>query len=343
MLLPSDTGDIRLEVVVTSRSGPSVSGLEQNDFTVLDNKAQQTITSFRALRGRESLVEVLLVVDDVNTGFSHIAFERSEINKFLNIDSGNLAYPTALAVLINSETKIQDDFTTDGKALSSALDRYMIGLHTIPRAGGIYAAEERFQLSLVALHQIALREITRAGRKIVLWISPGWPLLGGPSTELSSNQQQQIFTDIVALSTLLREARITLYSIDPLGTQDMSSTFNWQAYLKSVSKPNQAEWGDIALQVLAVQSGGLALTTNNDLAAMLRQCLGDLQAYYDLSFTPVIDQKKNAYHSIEVRVTKSGMSARTRLGYYSQVTNSGAHRNTFGTWSYLRAARRFSS
>jgi len=82
-VLPSDTGDIRLEVVVTPRSGPPVSGLEQNDFTVWDNKAQQTITSFRALRGHESPVEVLLVVDDVNTGFSHIAFERSEIDKFL--------------------------------------------------------------------------------------------------------------------------------------------------------------------------------------------------------------------------------------------------------------------
>ena len=46
VLLPSDTGDIRLEVVVTSRSGPPVSGLEQDDFTVLDNKAQQSITSF---------------------------------------------------------------------------------------------------------------------------------------------------------------------------------------------------------------------------------------------------------------------------------------------------------
>jgi hypothetical protein len=68
-VLSSDSGDIRLEVVVTSRSGPPVSGLEQNDFTVLDNKAQQTITSFRVLRGRESSVEVLLVVDDVNTGF----------------------------------------------------------------------------------------------------------------------------------------------------------------------------------------------------------------------------------------------------------------------------------
>lgn len=187
-------------------------------------------------------------------------------------------------------------------------------------------AEELFQLSLVALHQIALGEITRPGRKIVLWISPGWPLLGGPSSELSSTQQQQLFTDIVVLATLLRQARITLYSIDPLGTQDISTrTFAWQAYVKPVSKANQAEWGNIALQVLAVQSGGLALTANNDLSGMLRQCLGDLQTYYELSFTPVNEQKKNAYHAIEVRVTKPSMSARTRRGYYSQVTNSNAH------------------
>jgi hypothetical protein len=110
-----------------------------------------------------------------------------------------------------------------------------------------------------------------------------------------------------------------LYSIDPLGTQDISNrAFNWEAYPKPVSKPNRAEWGDIALQVLAGQSGGLALTANNHLAGMLRRCVGDLQAYYELSFTPIIDQKKNAYHSIEVRATKSGMSARTRLGYCDQ-------------------------
>ena len=147
--LPTDTGDIQLDVVVTSRSAAPVSGLARNDFTILDNKVQQTITSFQSLRGREAPVEVLLVVDDVNTGVSHIAFERSEINKFLNIDGGNLTHPTALAVLTDSGTKIQDDFTTDGKALSAALDQYTIGLHKIPRGGGIYTS--RFQNPLQSL------------------------------------------------------------------------------------------------------------------------------------------------------------------------------------------------
>lgn len=48
-----DTGVINLDVVVTPQSGAPISGLEQRDFTILDNKVPQTITSFRALRGRE--------------------------------------------------------------------------------------------------------------------------------------------------------------------------------------------------------------------------------------------------------------------------------------------------
>src|SRR5208283_249094 len=213
-----DTGIINLDVVVTPQSGAPISGLEQRDFTVLDNNVPQTITSFRALHGREAPIETILVIDDVNTGLEHIAYERSEIDKFLRLDGGNLAHPIALAVFTVSGVKIQDEFTTDGKALSSVLDQYSIGQHSIPRSGGVYGAMERFQLSIVALHQIAVREVTRPGRKIILWISPGWPLLAGPSAELNSTERQQAFTDIVTLSTLLRQAGITLYSIDPLGT-----------------------------------------------------------------------------------------------------------------------------
>jgi VWFA-related protein len=321
-----DTGDIRLDVTVMTRSSVPVSGLQQKDFSILDNKTPQTITFFRALREREAPVEILLVIDDVNASFSRIAFERSEIGKLLSSDGGNLAHPTALAVVTDTGTQIQSEFSTDGNALTAILGQYTIGQHTTPRSGGVYTAEERYQLSVVALHQIVLHEINRPGRKIVLWISPGWPLLGGPSSELNSAQKQQVFTDIVGFATLLREARITLYSIDPLGTQDISGrTFNWEPYLKGVSKPDQAELGDIGLQVLAVQSGGLALTANNDLLGMLRRCLADLQAYYELSFSRELDQKKNEYHHIEVRVAQPAVTARTRLGYYSQVTNVSNH------------------
>jgi hypothetical protein len=114
-----DDGKIHLDVVVTPKSGPPVSGLQQQDFTVFDNKVPQTIFSFQALREREAPIEVLLVVDDVNTGLEHIAFERSEIDKFLRTDGGQLAHPIALAFLTDAGIMVQDDFSSDGNAISA--------------------------------------------------------------------------------------------------------------------------------------------------------------------------------------------------------------------------------
>ena len=172
-----DDGIIHLDVVVTAKSGPSVGGLQQQDFAILDNKVPQTITSFRAVRGREAPVEVIIVIDDVNTGVEQIAYERSEMGKFLKMDGGQLAYPVGLAFLTDNGIKLQGEFSNDGNALSAVLDKYSLGLHTIHRSGGVYSAIERLQLSMKSLFELATNAAARPGRKIILWISPGWPLL----------------------------------------------------------------------------------------------------------------------------------------------------------------------
>lgn len=313
-------GTISLDVVVTPKSGAPVSGLEQQDFSILDNKVTQPITSFRAVRGREAPVEVILVLDDVNTGLSNVAYERTQLDKFLSIDGGRLAYPTATAFLLDSGINIQDDFTTDGNGISAAVKKYDVGLHTILRSGGIYSAAERIEVSLKALFQLGHFEAARPGRKLVLWISPGWPFLSGPGVEqqLSRKQQEQIYAEVVALSALLREANITLYSIDPLSTQLSERDFYWKEFAKGISKPGQATFGDLALQVIASQSGGLVFPASNSIATNLQKCVTDAQAYYQIAFAQPLDQKPGEYHQIEVRVDKPGVTARTRQGYYSQ-------------------------
>jgi len=317
-----DDGTISLDVVVAPKSGQPVSGLKQEDFTVLDNKTPQNILSFRALRERDESIEVVLVVDDVNTGITNIAFERSEIDKFLKIDGGRLSHPMALAFLTDDGVKIQDEFSSDGNALSAELAQFETGLHTIHRSGGVYSAIERFQISMQALFQVANHEAARPGRKIILWVSPGWPLLSGPGVEqqMTPKQEQQVFDEVVKVSNLLRHGEITLYSIDPLGSAESTGhAFHWEAFAKGISKPSQAEWGDLALQVIATQSGGLALTAGNDIVAFLKQCLADTQAYYEISFAPPLDQKRDEYHHIEIRLADRKLIARTRQGYYAQA------------------------
>lgn len=313
-----DDGKIYVDVVVTPKSGPPVTGLQQQDFTVLDNKVPQPITSFQALGRSQTPLEVILVIDAVNTDYSKVAFEREEIEKFLRAEGGHLAHPTALAVFTDTGMQIQEGFSDDGNALSVALDQYVVGLRTLRRSAGFYGAAERFELSLNALHVLATREATRPGRKLVLWISPGWPLLSGPEVQLDSKQQQQLFEDIVSFSTQLRQTRITLYSIDPLGSDDFGTrTYFYEAFLKGISEPRHVDAGDLALQVLAVQSGGLALTLNNDIAAQMQKCLSDADAYYELSFVAPLDAKRDEYHHLEIKLANPGLTARTRQGYYA--------------------------
>lgn len=316
---PPVPGKIYLDVVVTEKSGPPVSGLQQQDFTLLDNKITRPITTFQALRGREAPVEVLIVLDAVNTGYDHVAFARQEIERFLHVDGGHLAYPTALAIFTETGIQIQDQFSHDGNALSSALDQYTVALRDIPRSAGFYGASDRLQLSLTALHQIAAREASLPGRKIILWVSPGWLTLSGPDVVLDYKQQKQIFANIVSFSNLLQQGHITLYSIDPLGTADFGGrSIYWQAFTKGITKPSQTDIGDLALEVIATQSGGLALNTGNDVAALLQKCLADISAYYELSFDPPISDQPHEYHPLEVKVDKHGLTARTRQSYYSQ-------------------------
>jgi VWFA-related protein len=304
---------------VSPKSGTPVAGLQQQDFTVLDNKVPQPIKSFIAAGGPSAPLEVILLIDSVNASYSNVAYEREEIDKFLRADGGHLGHPMELAVLTDTGTQIQQGFSADGNALSAALDQYTVALRDLRRSSGFYGAADRMQISLQALQMLTAREATRPGRKIILWVSPGWPLLSGPRVELSGKQEQQFFNEIVSLSTQLRQAGVTLYSIDPLGSgENTMRVFYYQSFLKGVSKPSQVELGDLGLQVVATQSGGLALASSNDIAAMLKQCTADAQAYYVVSFDAAPAEHPNEYHQLEIKVDKPGLVARTRTGYYAQ-------------------------
>jgi VWFA-related protein len=272
-----------------------------------------------ALGGSRAPIEIILVVDAINTAYESVAYERDQIDKFLRADGGHLAHPTTLAIVTDTGTQMMEQFTSDGNALVASLDQQTIALRIIRRSAGFYGAAERMRFSIEALGGLATRLAQRPGRKLMFWISPGWPYLSGPNILLDSKQQQQIFDNIVALSTGLLRARVTLYSIDPLGTSDISSrTFYYEAFLKGVSKPSQVQPGNLALQVLAAQSGGLVLHSENDIAALLQKCLADSETYYEISFEQHVSRQPNEYHHLEIHLAQHGLTPRTLEAYYAQ-------------------------
>jgi VWFA-related protein len=313
---------IALDMVVTDKSGKPISGLRQQDFTVLDNKLPQKLVSFRAVDQTTPgpPPEVILVVDAVNTSFITVSYERSEIVRFLGQNGGKLAQPVSIIFFKDTNTEMQRAPSRDGNALIAEFDKYVTGLRTINRSAGFYGAQDRLNLSLRAIGGLAAYEATKPGRKLVIWISPGWPLLSGPRIQLTGRQEEGVFGSVVALSAGLRKAGITLYSIDPLGAADAGSlrSFYYENFLKGVTKPNNVVFGNLGLQVLAVQSGGLALRSSNDITAEIDRCAADASAYYEVSFDSPPAEHPNEYHGLQVNVDKPGLTVRTHTAYYAQ-------------------------
>ncbi len=325
--LPSPSDSIKLTVVVNSKSGQPVSNLSQQDFTILDNKTPRPITSFRVMTPAQEPVEVILFIDAVNTPYQMVAYMRQYVGKFLQANEGKLAYPTAIAILTDQGVQIDSGFSTDGNALNDSLAHHTIGLRTITSSsqwGGL----ERLQICLNAFHQLLTAVSTLPGRKIVLWISPGWPLISGPEIFFTAKQMQGMFSSVVSFSTQMRQDNVTLYNINPVGTgQSLETADYYQAFLKGVAKTNDVRFGNLGVQVLAVQSGGLAIESDNDVTGNIQKCLTDVQSWYEITFDPLPADKPNESHQIQIKLDKPGLVARTRTGYYANPRSSNPDTN----------------
>jgi VWFA-related protein len=317
-----NANSITLNVAVTNSSGAAVTSLQKQDFTLLDNKQPQTITSFEAPSAGNA-AQVIIVLDAVNIGFTRLAYARGQIEKALRQENGRLARPISLAIFTDSGFNIQPEASQDGNALAAYLDGQDIGLRTTTRSQGFYGASDRSQMSVRALQQLADSESRRPGRKVVVWISPGWPLLSGPRMELSRNQTLAIFDTIVELSTDLERAGITLYSVDPIGTTEGMRSFYWEEFQKPVTAPNNAQLADLSLQVFAVHSGGRVLMGSNDIAGLIQQCVRQASEFYRLTYEPpAAADRPNEYHSIAIKLDQPHLKASTLAGYYAYPQKS---------------------
>jgi VWFA-related protein len=312
---------VQLDVTVNGRNGKPVSGLTQSNFTVLDNGATQQILKFHAVQtpSTDPPVQVILLIDTVNAPFTTVAYERDEIAKFLRKSGPTLPYPLSFVFFANTHAKMQQTPSRDTEALFKELNAEVIGLRTIGRNTGIYAAAERAQLSLTTMSQLATYEEKIPGRKLVIWVSPGWAYLSGVRINLSPRDQNQLFSAVVGISDTLERARITLYSVDPLGVAGSGfRTHYYQEFLKGVKAPKDVQNANLALQVLAEHSGGKVLNSGNDIASEIADCFNDASAFYVLTVPRIPADSAITFHSIQVNLPDTSLKARTLFGYYAQ-------------------------
>ena len=326
-------GLINLDFVVTDKSGKPIHGLVLKDFTLLDNHQPQKILSFHSFdevsAKLDPPVEVILVVDTIKMPFTLAADERVEVEKFLRQSSGHLAQPISIFGISDSGLWKLAQPSSDGNALAAEIaeDKLMfIRRRLLEKKTGEYAdslspGDPAGLSALKALGEIATSERRKPGRKVLIWIGPGWGVGSGTDFESlqpkeSARAKQVTFDTIYWFSTLLREARISLFNFSVGGTVPLQ--LSYLDFLNGVQSVQQASLKNLDRRVLAVQSGGRVLDPTNDLVSQIDRCIQETSVFYTLSFDPSHADHPGEYHSIEVQVGVPGLTARTNTGYYGQ-------------------------
>src|SRR5512146_278356 len=255
---------LTLDVVVTDKADRPVAGLMAADFKVLlDRKDQREIQSVKMVSGEEGNtdppVEAILLVDMINVPFETLSNERKDIEKYLQRMGTRLPVPTRFVFLTETELRYQGEATRDPKILLQNLESNP----SLQRLGQPQGGYQRFaqmrEKSLQAMNELAVKMSGEPGRKLVIWISPGWATFAKVSDQKSQSELEMLFKFIAGISTELRAARITLYSVDTHGVdRNMALDGNdyYKEFLKGVATPKQANNGDLGLKVIAAQTGG---------------------------------------------------------------------------------------
>ncbi len=327
-----DPGRFVIDVVVTDKKGQRVLGLAPQDFLLADNKQPQKILTFSSVV--ETLVnsttpgapatapkvsveptEILLVIDSVNVSFTQQGYMRDQTIKFLRGNGGRLTAPTRLVFFTSAGIQVQNQPTLDGNALADLLEKVGAKIRVQNQAMGANGEVERFELSAQNFSVIVENQVKTPGRKLLLWLGPGWPLISKSFLVFNSSDLTHNYDAIVSLLNRMREARVEVISIRN-DADDASNSILYQDYLKPVRKKSDADSANLALQVLAINSGGIVTDPSNDLAGQITRCVDDANSYYTLRYTPTETGKPFTYHSIDVKVNRPGLVARAIAGYY---------------------------
>lgn len=307
-----------LDVVVTDAAGKLKGDLEPTDFSVLVDNAPRKIMGFRRTDGvtgsrAEPPTEMILLVDVVDLPYQAITFQRLQVEKFLRSNGGHLALPTSLFVLGSKGLQVQPQPSTDGNAIADVLDK-VGGVRAMDSSSGYAGQLEEFDRSTHTLLGIAENEVKKPGRKILVWIGHGWPLLQGPVWHQTNESRQTQFRMIENIDNRLREARISVYGLFTLVGENARGI--WEGHLKPVTDPRRADPADMALQVFAMHSGGRILDPTNDVAGQIASCYADVGPYYTLLVDVPPATADDAYHALTVKVQQPGLTVRTNSGYY---------------------------
>jgi VWFA-related protein len=192
------------------------------------------------------------------------------------------------------------------------------------------AAQTDFQVSytLKALNSLARSLAGYPGRKNLIWISESFPF--DILSENNSNARNYS-SDVAATGSLLSDAQVAVYPIDARGLVNYSvysvptnagTAANGVTLRDGMGASMSGEANALlashtAMNDLAEKTGGEAFYGRNDLENSIRDSINDGASYYTLGYYPENKDWNGAFRKVHVKVARSGIKLRYRIGYLS--------------------------
>jgi VWFA-related protein len=320
-------GLIHLDALVTDPSGKPVSGLRPEDFTLLENGKPDHLLSFHASdparANPDAASRLILFIDLFNANTDQIRDENVAVEHYLRSNGGHLSRPVSIYLISGIGLWTVAHPEGDGNVLADDLVHSRLkSLHTFATAqmsaSGSVVPDTSAISALKSIGRIAAEERRRPGRKILIWVGPNVSIGRGLFDQGKKKGQETIATR-VWFSTLLREARIVLYSFSvPLGVNDPRSQTSDQFSSGIGALPPSVMYMSWDRKELAVQSGGLAFDSSFDIVKQIESSVQDADTCYTLTFDPAHADSLNEFHDLKIVLNKPGLTARTNSGYYDQ-------------------------
>jgi VWFA-related protein len=222
--------------------------------------------------------------------------------------SGGMVEPSQL-----DEASSSDSGST-GSQDAAALQQWLTGSTN-------YAAEyymnQRVRKTVDALVAIANHLEGLPGRKNLIWVSGGFPLLNGLDRMLQPGGIDNVRNyggEVSRAAQALNNVNLAVYPVDARGLMVMPE-FSAARRNLPVGRFTDLTANFGAMDEIAQRTGGRAFYNTNDIKGALRKVIDDSRLTYVLGYYPAHGKWNGEYRKLKVQVDRRGLKLQYRRGY----------------------------
>jgi len=317
-----------LDMVVVDGKGAIVKDLKREDFSVEEAGQPQTILNFEVAGAHTPKPEItinstadldrlapgapvdIILLDEFNTRFEDMAFARYSLKKYLDKQPDKLVTPTMLIAVDLQHFTVLHDYTQNKEEILSSLKHHFVSNPWQVNQGAWVA--ERYATAFITLRRVAQAVQGHPGHKNMIWIGRGFPPTRRIMTGWNIDTENRINNAVQDCVNVLRDARVTLYTIDPAGVMMDPGVYGGDPLADPFG-------GNYQFNRMAKATGGRTLYGRNDVDAEVQTAIQDGANFYTLTYRPAnttMDPQK--FRRIKVTLDRPGLKVITREGYYLQ-------------------------